>query len=190
MTRKRSGILLRRLCITALMAALSTVIGIICKQFTFGFVRITLENFPLIFTGFCFGPVYGAAAGIVADLVSCLVTGQDIQPLITLGVATVGAVSGLVSLAFVKLRPAAKDAFVLALSTGLAHLIGQVAVKCYGKTFYYGIPYFTVFWPCLGVSCILAAVEFTIIVFVMKIPEISKQLDVLRIKKGRDGRKA
>ena len=179
--KKKSDILLRRLCISALMAALSTVIGIICKSFTFGFVRITLENFPLIFTGFCFGPVFGAAAGMCADLVSCLVTGQDIQPIITLGVASVGLVSGLVSLAAAKLMPSAGDKAVLGISVALAHLLGQVCIKCIGKTVYYGIPYFTVFWPCLGVSCLLACAEYSMIFLILRNHEIKRRLDGLRI---------
>lgn len=175
--KNNQKIFLRRLCISALMAALSTVIGIICKSLTFGFIRITFENFPLIFTGYCFGPVFGFAAGLCADLVSCLVTGQDIQPIITLGVASVGLVSGIVSLIMHKVRPGINEKITLAFCVGFAHLLGQVTIKCFGKTFYYGIPFFTVFWPCLGVSCLLAIVEYIIISLVLKNHEIKKRLE-------------
>ena len=56
----------------AMLTALSVIIGIVCKNFfTFNvYYRVTFENLPIILAGIAFGPFYGAACGICADIVS------------------------------------------------------------------------------------------------------------------------
>ena len=84
------------LCAAAVLSAVSFLFGFLAKatQGT-GILRITLENLPVVFSGIVFGPTVGAAVGIGADLLSCVTAGQPPLPLITLGAAAVGAVSGL-----------------------------------------------------------------------------------------------
>jgi ECF transporter S component (folate family) len=93
--RKRSLI---RLSVSAMLIGISVVVGALCREYlTFGvFVRITFENLPIILCGVLFGPVYGLCAGLCTDLVSSVATAQDINPIITLGAASVGFVSGAV----------------------------------------------------------------------------------------------
>ena len=93
----------------AMLAAMGVVIGIFCKNFLNfgnGLFRITLENFPVIIAGIAFGPVVGACVGAVADIISYMLSTQSfaISPIVTLGAAMVGAVSGLVSHYVIKLN--------------------------------------------------------------------------------------
>jgi len=97
-------------------------------------VRISFENLPIVMSGIFFGPFIGAAVGLCADLIGCIVTGQAPLPFITVGVVAVGFVSGLVY----QLLPKAKLIPRVALSAGLAHLTGNVIIKTIAL--YYAFP--------------------------------------------------
>ena len=126
----------------AMLGALSVVIGIFCKNFLNfgnGLFRVTFENFPIILSGILFGPAVGASVGIISDMVSYFLSTQSfaISPIVTLGAALVGAVSGLVSHYIVKKR----NAFSVTLSVICAHLVGSLAVKTFGIFAYYNLSY-------------------------------------------------
>ena len=167
---------LRKVCITAMLTALSVVIGIFCKNFFTWqiYYRVTFENLPLIMVGYCFGPVWGFAAAVIADLVSCLCSvNPAVNPIITCGAALVGILSGTVpALA----RAAGKKynaKLTLALSVASAHLFGQVIVKSIGKIVFYAMPWVGVFIG-LGISCVVGVAEFFLIRLILKIREIGK----------------
>lgn len=161
-----------------MLLALSVIIGIICKNlFTWGiYYRVTFENFPIILAGFCFGPFYGAAVAVGADVISCLCSSNPvINPIITLGAAAVGFVSGIVGAVSRKLAPNLKNNTTLALSVAFAHLIGQVIIKSIGKIVMFGMPLAGVLVG-LGISCVVGIIEFFLIRMILKIPEIAKFL--------------
>ena len=85
-----------------LLAAMAVVIGTVCKlYFTFGSIRITFENLPVLLSGILFGPIAGGLVGACADLITCVTSSQpSINPLITLGAASVGLFAGLISRLF------------------------------------------------------------------------------------------
>ena len=117
----------------AMLAAISVVIGIFCKSFLNfgnGLFRITLENFPIILAGIAFGPVVGACVGAVADIVSFMLSTQTlaISPIVTLGAAAVGAVSGLMSHYVIKREGNVR----VILSVLAAHLVGSILIKSAG----------------------------------------------------------
>lgn len=150
----------RVLTTAALLAALSAVIGILCKNlFTFNiYYRITFENAPVILSGLLYGPVVGAMVGLCADAVSCLMSSNPaLNPIISLGAAAVGVLSGLVPMV---LRRGVR------LQTGvavfLAHLIGQVGIKSIGKMLYFGMPWQGIFIG-LGISAVVGVMEFMLI---------------------------
>lgn len=173
--KKRSSV--RKLCITGLLTALSVVIGILCKNlFTWQiYYRVTFENFPIIFAGYCFGPLWGMAAGICADVVSCLCSvNPSLNPIITCGAAAVGALSGLVPMLLRK-AGVRKPNPRLALAVAAAHLLGQVLIKSIGKILYFGMPWWGSF-VALGISCGVAPLEFLAILLLLRNPEIKKTL--------------
>jgi ECF transporter S component (folate family) len=132
--RKRSLI---RLSVSAMLIGISVVVGALCREYlTFGvFVRITFENLPIILCGGLFGPVYGLCAGLCTDLVSSVATAQDINPIITLGAASVGFVSGAVMAVASKKALLKKTKCIF--SCVLAHLIGCILIKTVGLHVYY-----------------------------------------------------
>ena len=143
---KRSGSsssLVRTLVLNAMLMALSVVIGIVCKTaFTWDvYYRVTFENFPIIISGFLFGPIWGAAVGAGADVVSCLCSPNPaVNPVITVGAAAVGIISGLVPMIFGKLSKKFRFSLSLAVSVALSHAIGQVLIKSIAKIVYFGMP--------------------------------------------------
>ncbi len=139
-TKKEKGLRnIRVLTTAAMLGALSIVIGIFCKNFLNfgnGLFRITFENFPIILSGLLFGPAVGAAVGIISDMVSYFLSTQSfaISPIVTLGAALVGLMSGLVSHYLIKKSGNMRIIF----SVFAAHLVGSVIVKSFGLFVYYG----------------------------------------------------
>ena len=126
------------LTLAAMLTAMSVVIGILCKTFLNfgnGLFRITFENLPIIMSGIIFGPVVGALVGAASDLASYLLSPQILtpNPIVTLGAALIGAVSGIIAKYIVK----KKGITQVILSGGVAHVIGSMIVKSIGLYQYY-----------------------------------------------------
>ena len=128
----------RVLVFSAMLAAISVVIGIFCKNFLNfgnGLFRITFENFPIILAGIAYGPVAGACVGAVSDIVSYILSTQSfaISPIVTIGAAMVGAVSGIVSHYVVRREGLGR----ILLSVISAHAVGSLIIKSIGLFMYY-----------------------------------------------------
>ena len=98
---------IKQITTTAMMIAISVVIGYFCKTFLnfgFGLYRITFENLPIIMTGIIFGPIAGGIVGLASDMISYFLSPQTYPPnlIVTLGATMVGVVSGIVSKYVVK----------------------------------------------------------------------------------------
>lgn len=160
-----------------MLAAISFLIGWVCKTYmTFGPIRITFDNIPVIIAGICFGPLCGAAVGAIADLLSCVFSGFSVNIVITLGAASIGAVSGIVSKYIIKKSGALK----IFVSTLTAHVIGSMIIKSIGLSIIgfggfillYRIPLY------IGIS----AVEFYVIHLLMKNKTFNREIEKLKRK--------
>lgn len=116
------------LVISAVFIAMSIVLGKFLAFNITSVIRISFENLPVIMAGIFFGPFVGAAVGIGADLIGCLAAGYAINPVITLGAAAIGFISGAVYEYAFKGKPLARTAC----SVGAAHLIGSLIIKTAG----------------------------------------------------------
>lgn len=96
MQRTRRGSSLRVLVTLSALCAIGIILGKFLAFNITEFMRFSLENITIIFSGIIFGPLYGAVVGAVQDIVGCLAVGYTINPIITLGSAAIGAVSGLI----------------------------------------------------------------------------------------------
>lgn len=161
LTKRKKGIgTVKTLTTSAMLTALSIVIGIFCKNFLNfgnGLFRITFENFPVILSGIMFGPLVGALVGIASDVLSFVLSTQSfaISPIVTLGAALVGFMAGTVSHYVIKKESLGR----IILSTLTAHLIGSVIVKSIGLFVYYG---WLVLWR-IPVYFIIATLETVVI---------------------------
>ena len=137
-TRNRpSG--LRVLCTSALLAALSMVLGKYLAINITDSIRLSFENLPVLMAGIFLGPLVGASVGMVADLLGCILVGYSINPIITAGAVLIGLLSGLIARAFTRggrtLSPVAVYAAVYA-----AHVAGSMVVKSIGLAVYFSTP--------------------------------------------------
>ena len=128
----------KTLTISSLLAAMSVVIGMVCKSlmnFGDGLFRISFENLPIILSGIFFGPTVGALVGIVSDVLSYLLSPQiyPINIIVTIGAGVIGLVSGIVSKYIIKKQGYAQ----IILSASAAHLIGSVIIKSIGLFQFY-----------------------------------------------------
>ena len=166
MPNKNSGLKnIRALTLAAMLTALSVVIGIFCKNFLNfgnGLFRITFENFPIILSGILLGPAVGAAVGAVSDILSFFLSTQSfvISPLVTLGAALVGLVSGLAFRWTEKRSAVVRTVFAVF----CAHLVGSLLVKSIGVYPYYG---WLVLWR-LPTYAVIATLETLLLCILQK----------------------
>ena len=123
---------------SAFLAAISIVCGKYLAISIGEVLRISFENLPILLGGIAFGPFWGAAIGIVADLIGCLMVGYTINPMVTLGAALIGFFSG--ASAYLLDKTNSPYGVKIAVSVGAAHLIGSVMVKTVGLAAYYSMP--------------------------------------------------
>ena len=125
----------RVLCLCAMLSAMSVVLAYLAKLvFGLGALRVTFENFPIIFGGISFGPFVGAMIAVVADLLSCLLSGQAPNPLIFLGSISIGIVAGILG-RYVFTRKKWTSFFLVEL---FAQLTGSIVLKSWALHAYFG----------------------------------------------------
>jgi ECF transporter S component (folate family) len=89
--KNESRISVRTLTAMALLIAMSIVFSRVLSIST-GFVRFNLGSLPVLLAGILFGPWAGFVVGMVADIIGGVLAGYAINPLITLGAASIGLV--------------------------------------------------------------------------------------------------
>ena len=160
----------------SLLVAMSIVFGKYLAVNVGEAMRFSFENLPIILTGMMFGPIVGLVAGVVSDLIGCLLVGYAINPLVTIGAATIGFLSGLVYLLMNKTK--APYCIKIALPIFCAHLFGSVIIKTIGLSQWYQMP-FEIFllWRVLNYA-IIGILEFILLYFVMKNKSVKAQLNL------------
>ena len=159
-----------------MLIAISVVIGIICKTYlTFGAIRITFENYGILFIGYIFGPVYGCAAGLLTDIITSAVTGQAFNPLICLGAGSVGLVCGFTA----KAAGHFPDKIRLYLSVMSGHTVGNMLIKSIGLYIFFSLPLESVILR-IPLYLIIGTCEILLIRLTLKNKEINKRIEALR----------
>lgn len=140
---------LRALVLTAIFAALSIVLGKFAAINIGDTIRISFENLPIMLTSFLFGPVYGAACGLVADLLGCVLRGYMLIPLITVASTLMGVIPALMKemLSFKRQT----------LSVMISGFTAHVACSMFIKTVALDAVYNTGFWALMATRAPLYA---------------------------------
>ena len=175
---------IRVLCFAAMLAAMSLIIGKflqIPNPFQ-NIIRISFENLPILLAGITTGPFVGALTGVVADLLGCVLYGYAINPIITLGAATVGLISGIMA-NYVIRRPLAAQVICAAV---VAHLLGSVVIKSLGLAAWFLSSYDMgllelMLWRLLTYTVICAA-ECVILCLLLRHRAVSDLLERMRKK--------
>lgn len=164
--------------ITALFVAMSIVFGKYLAINLGEAMRFSFENLPILLAGIMFGPVVGLIAGVVSDLLGCLMVGYAINPLVTVGAALIGFLSGAVYMLIKK--TGLPFWFKISLPVLVSHTVGSVLVKTAGLSQFYDMPYFEfMLWRVLN-YLIIGALEYTLIYFVMKNKTVKAHLEAFR----------
>ncbi|MBQ8696366.1 MAG: folate family ECF transporter S component [Clostridia bacterium] len=167
---------MKRLTLCAMLIALSVVIGIICKLYlTFYAIRITFENYGILFVGYIFGPVYGLAAGLLTDIITCIVTGQAFNPVICLGAGSVGLICGLMA----KATGSLPEKIRICLSVMSGHAVGNMLIKSIGLYFFFSLPLESVIFR-VPLYIIIGTCEILLIRMTLKNKEIKKRIEALK----------
>ena len=163
----------------AFLTATSIVLGKYLAINLSDVLRFSFENLPIVLAGVAFGPIAGAAVGIVADLLGCVLVGYGINPLVMIGAATIGAVSGIFRYLFNK--PGGVSLLLKIICAEIAaHLVGSVIVKTIGLSAWYDMKLeILMLWRLLNYA-IISIAEIPLLYAILKNRGISRQLDVIR----------
>ncbi len=164
------------------VAAMLTALSIVCGKFLAipvgNVLRFSFENLPVIFAGVVLGPFAGAIVGIVADLIGCIMVGYTINPIITVGMAAIGFLSGFIYKYTTKLPLFLR----VLLSLSAAHILGSVIIKTFGLAKFYAMPFITLLmWRSLNYLIICTA-EILILYFILKNKGVSAIIKKLQNK--------
>ena len=174
---------LRLMVFAALLSALSIVCG---KYLAFNmgeFLRFSFENLPIIFAGIAFGPIVGAAVGVVSDLLGCVLVGYAIIPLITVGAGAIGFISGLF---YFLPKPKSKLLYIayFSLTVFLAHFIGSVIIKSFGLSAFYDMPLIILMlWRLLN-YVIVGSVEGVLLYHLLRNKMLSREINNIMKRKN------
>ena len=176
MQRAQRGNSIRVTVTLSALAAIGIILGKFLAINVTEFMRFSLENITIIFAGIVFGPALGAAVGAVQELVGCIAVGYAINPIITLGSASIGAISGAMFLLLKK-----RGLYVrISLSVLCAHLVGSVIIKSLGLSWYYGIMLgAAVAWRLLN-YIIVGAVEAILLCYLLKSKQLLTQINKIK----------
>ena len=161
----------------ALLAAMTMVF----KRFAFiniDWLRFSLENTPILMSGIFFGPLAGFATGMVGDILGCFYCGYAINPVITLGMALVGGLSGLF---YHQLLLKAPNFLRLIVSVYVAHIVGNMIVKSIGLYLWMGYSLPLLVWR-IPTYIIIGAVEIALLRILISNQTLNKQLQKMNRK--------
>ena len=159
---------------SAMLTAISVVIGIFCKtslNFGEGLFRVTFENLPIIMSGIMFGPIVGGLVGLATDIISYLLSPQifAINLTVTLGAASVGIVSGFFARYVFKKKGYARIIF----PSIFAHVVGSMIIKPIGLYQFYGA---AVLWR-IPLYFIIAPLEILMLCLMYRHNYLKKLMD-------------
>ena len=164
----------RALTLSAMLTAMSVVIGIFCKNFLNfggGLFRITFENLPIIISGIAIGPITGALVGVASDIISYFLSNQIYPPnlVVTLGAAIIGCLSGILA----RYIPKSRAKLRIIASGAVSHFVGSIIVKSIGLFQFYG---YAVLWR-IPLYLIIATIEISLICALYKNKSIKSLID-------------
>ena len=176
--QKKNNRFLRIAVFSSFLAAMSIVFGKYLAINLGEVLRMSFENTPIIFAGLAFGPIVGAAVGIVADLVGCLLVGYAVNPLITLGAAVIGIVSGVFRI-FLGTRGGVSRYLMILVAILLSHGVGSVLIKTIGLSAFYAMPYHALLlWRSLN-YLIVGSIESVILIPLLSNKRIKEEIKKL-----------
>ncbi len=161
---------------SALLVALSIVLGKYLAIRVGDTLRFSFENLPILLAGMAFGPVTGVLVAVAADLIGCLMVGYAVNPIITVGGAAIGLLGGVLYRLLVKMPHLVR----VSVTVLAAHLVGSVLIKTVGLVAFYSYPLWELMlWRLLNYA-VVGAAETALLYVIFKSKAIRSQLDTIR----------
>lgn len=173
---------LKVLVCAALLTAISIVLGKYLAINPTVFLRISFENLPILMAGMFFGPVIGGVVGAGADLIGCFLVGYAINPIITLGSALVGVISGTISFFAFPKRSGWRGTWRVFIPVMISHIICSMGIKSVGMAVYFNTPVETLFWR-VPLYIVVGALEGYLIMLLFRNKNFSGLLNRILNKK-------
>lgn len=178
---KRKGYSLKITVVLAMMTAISIILGKYLAIRGGDIMRFSLENMPIILSGIAFGPLAGVSVGVVADLVGCVLVGYTVNPLVTLGAAMIGLISGFIPLIMKKTPLSGLPVTVI--TVALSHLVGSIIIKTIGLYAYYTMPFgVLLLWRLLN-YIIVGALDCSVVHILLNNKGVKKYISAMKEEK-------
>lgn len=150
----------KRIAMMGLLIALQIVASKVLSVNLAPTLRLSISDSFILLAGIWFGPLCGMIVGTLSDLVGCIVTGQGILPLLTLGPAVVGLLAGLAG----PLLRSSKKILVYGGVIAVISFITSVLIRSWAFSQIYGAPIVTYLGPRSIQACVLIVLN-TIVVY-------------------------
>lgn len=170
----QTHIRIRQLALLGILAAASVILGKLLQIRVGDTIRISLENLPIIFAGIVFGPISGAAVGIVADLVGCVIVGYAINPIITAGAAILGITAGFCGM--ISRKRLRRTFPAIFLPVAASHVIGSMIAKTVGLHIAFGTPWSALIATRVPIYLVNIAAESVLIYLLLRSEAIRASL--------------
>lgn len=178
---QKQNISLKMTAALAMLVAISIILGKYLAISVGDVLRFSLENLPIIFAGLAFGPLQALLVAVTADLVGCVLVGYAINPLVTVGAAAIGVVSGFLP-GLLKKHTRLGSISIIIITTAVSHAVGSVLIKTLGLAVFYDMPIILLMlWRLLN-YIIVSAVEALLLYVLLKRDGIRKQIEKIKQK--------
>ena len=162
---------LRALILTAIFAALSIVLGKFAAVNIGDTIRISFESFPIMLTSFLFGPFYGLACGVLADVLGCVLRGYALIPLITVASALMGVIPGLLK----RFLPVKNQTAKIMISGIAAHVVCSMIIKTVALDLVYKTGFFALLATRVPVYIVTSVVESYLCAVILKMKFVKRK---------------
>ena len=163
---------LRIVILTSVFAAMSIVLGKFLAINIGDTLRFSFENLPIMVCSFLFGPAWGGACGLVADVLGCILRGYAINPLITAASVLMGIIPGV--LARTVFKSGTFPGYVI--SGFISHVVCSMAVKTVALHVYYSTPYPALLAQRIPTYIIIGLLESSIAALLLKQKVVKREM--------------
>lgn len=153
---------------TAMLTALSVVLGRFLVPINTDVLRFSLGNVPIILAGIIFGGLPGAVCGLAADIIGCFISGYAPYPLLMLSPAAVGFLPSFFARIFGKTQGGIWSVFAVSVTVTATNLISALIISTFALSKLYGTEFLLLFWERVPVTAVRTAAETAVLYLLLK----------------------
>ena len=159
--------------LAGLMIAMSIILTRLLSINISNEIRISFGNFPILLSGFLFGPIIGAVVGFSADFVGANIFGIGWNPLLSVSPVVIAVVAGFSG----KLLKRNITYFRLVALSSLGYVLGPIFWTTYILSKMYGAPMSVLLYARVPIYVVTLLIDCLFIFSLYKQKAIRKRLD-------------